>query len=254
MVFLRSEFSMKIVTFGSCLSRYTADTFIDMFGGNLVSCSHHNRIDRFVEVYLKKTMPQLPYEYIKALNLSASNMQYIKNQYSSIGLGKHLLPNGVDFFDAVKDADMIITDNFVDLCSKLQYSNSYPSSPLFFNSKNDSAAENIFYLESEYLLVSDAIKNWEYLGHYLHKVAPKAKVFFVNFPYDHSPNAEISERSKTFSKNFTSNKFDIIPNINVPIRYRLKHTNSHFANDYYAMIAGILNFRLMGLNLTTPVK
>ena len=245
---------MKIVTFGSCLSRYTADTFIDLFGGNLISCSHHNRIDRFVETYLKKTMPQLPYEYVEALNLSESNMKYINNQYSGIGLGKHLLPDGLDFFDAVKDADIIITDNFIDLCSKLQYCDSYPSSPVFFNSKNDFAAKNIFYLENDYLSVSDAIKNWEYFGHYLYRVAPKAKVFFVNFPYNHSPNIEISKRSSCFSEKFTSAKFDIIPNINVPQRYRLKHTNSHFANDYYAMIAGVLNFRVMGLNLTTPVK
>ncbi|NYR09305.1 hypothetical protein [Psychrobacter sp. BI730] len=245
---------MKIVTFGSCLSRYTADTFIDMFGGSLVSCSHHNRIDRFVKTYLKKTMPELPYEYIESLNLSESNMQYIKNQYSGIGLGKHLLSDGLDFFDSVQGADIIITDNFVDLCSKLQYSHSYPSSPLFFNSKNDRTADDIFYLEKDYLPVSDAIKNWEYFGHYLYKVAPSARVFFINFPYDHSPNAEISKRSRHFSENFISTKFDIIPNINVPIRYKLKHTNSHFADDYYAMIAGILNFRLMGLNLTTSVK
>ena len=245
---------MKIVTFGSCLSRYTADTFIDLFGGTLISCSHHNRIDRFVETYLKKTRPQLPYKYIQNLGLSESNMKYINNQYSGISLGKHLLPNGIDFFDAIKDADIIITDNFVDLCSKLQYSDSYPSSPLFFNSKNESAVKDIFYMEEDYLSVSEAIKNWEYFGHYLYKVAPRAKKFFINFPYDHSPNLEISKRSIFFSSQFISTKFDIIPNISVPFRYRLKHTNSHFANDYYAMMAGVLKFRVSGLNLTTPVK
>lgn len=245
---------MKIVTFGSCLSRYTADTFTDLFGGSLISCSHHNRIDRFVETYLKKTRPQLPYEYIHSLGLSEFNMKYVDNQYSGIGLGKHLLPDGLDFFDALKEADIIITDNFVDLCSKLQYSSHYPSSPIFFNSKNDFAAEKVFDLENDYLSISEAIKNWEYFGHYLYKVAPKAKVFFINFPYNHSPNAEISKRSRFFSEEFKSNKFDVIPNINVPLRYRLKHTNSHFVNDYYAMIAGILNFRVMGLNLTTPVR
>lgn len=243
---------MKILTFGSCLSRYTAETYIDMFGGTLISCSHHNRIDRFIDIHIKKSNKAIPFNYLSSMGLSSENMRYINNQYSEGTLGKHLLPNGKELFNALPEVDMIILDNFVDLCSKLQLSKSYPGSSIFFNSKIDPVAKKMFELESSYLPVEEAIKSWDYFGNYLSRISPNAKIFFINFPYNHSTNSLTAERSKEFSDKFSSTRLDVIPNIPVPPRYQLKHTQSHFMNDFYAMYAGILNFRVRGLNLTMP--
>ena len=110
----------------------------------------------------------------------------------------------------------------------------------------------MFELESSYLPVEEAIKSWDYFGNYLSRISPNAKIFFINFPYNHSTNSLTAERSKEFSDKFSSTRLDVIPNIPVPPRYQLKHTQSHFMNDFYAMYAGILNFRVRGLNLTMP--
>ncbi|PZX29480.1 hypothetical protein C7416_104485 [Cupriavidus phytorum] len=244
---------MRILTFGSCLSRYIAESYVDLFGGEVVSSSYHNRIDRFVDTYIKKLRQEIPLSYMESLNLSSDNMMYVKNQYQQATLGKHLLPNGEGFFEAIRHGvDLIITDNFIDLCSRLQLSKEHDGLSVFFNSNGEDAAQEKFEIERSFLPVEQAVQYWDYFGHYLWRVAPNAKRFFVNFPYAHHQNERIARRSKEFPQAFSSKKFEVIPNVEVPARYQLAHTQSHFANDFYAMYAGIVNFRVRGLHMTKP--
>lgn len=246
---------MRILTFGSCFSRYVAQSYIDMFGGKLISCSYHNRIDRFTSLYINKKEVEIPLDYINSLGISDENLKYVNNQYKDHGLGKHLLPGGELFFESLSQGvDLIICDNFMDICAKLQTSKEY-GLKLFLNHRNDEAVQKHFKIEDNFLDLHEALDGWRVFGDFLSESAPNAKIFFLNFPYNHSQNKDVSSRSVFFSDNFkSSNNLDVIPNIEVPKKYMLDHTPSHFDNDYYAMCAGLINFRIKGLHLTTSKK
>ena len=226
-----------------------------MFGGKLVSCSYHNRIDRFVNLYVKKNENEIPLDYINSLGISDENIKHVNNQYKDHGMGKHLLANGELFFESLSQGvDLIICDNFMDICAKLQVSKEHDLK-LFLNHRNDDAVKKHFKIEENFLDLNEALDLWNCFSDFLLEAAPNAKRFFINFPYNHSQNKEVSNRSIFFSDNFMSSPgLDVVPNIEVPKRYMLDHTPSHFDNDFYAMHAGLINFRTKGLHLTTSKK
>lgn len=75
---------MRIATFGSCLSRYTANSFVKLYGGEIVSSVYHNRSDAFVGKFIEKNWIIEDYASVKNLLKNDTQFENIDQKSSQI--------------------------------------------------------------------------------------------------------------------------------------------------------------------------
>jgi hypothetical protein len=242
----------KILTFGSCLSLYTAKAYIHTYGGELLGSVFHNRIDRFTGIYVTKTQSETPRSSWSNLAIDPEGRKIIENQYLDGTLGKHKLPKEINgFLHELENEkiDIIFMDNYVDLCGKLLIPKK-GGEGLFFNAKTAENTSEIFDLEEDFLDLEFAAECWHTFIKFVREKQPEARLVFLHFPFNHHRNNEVAQRSKEFQKYFDPKInvkkpriCDIVPNIEVPQKYLKKHTQSHFAREFYFMLSGLVNYR-----------
>ena len=120
---------LKIDTFGSCLSRYTANHYVRIFGGRCVTSVYHNRSDAFVSRFIDCKLDQIDFDDLAAKliknvdsNLNEDNKpkNILKNQYEE-WMGLHRLSSGTPFLKAIESTllDVLFVDNYMDLAGRL---------------------------------------------------------------------------------------------------------------------------------------
>lgn len=114
----------RIVTFGSCLSRYIARSYKRLYAGDIVSSVYHNRSDYFVECFLENSKQPIDKEFISSLLINKEkndeSIGILQNQTFD-SCGKHLLDVQASIFDTIESGnyDLVFIDNFMDVASKL---------------------------------------------------------------------------------------------------------------------------------------
>src|ERR1700744_3314785 len=108
---------MRIITYGSCLSRRVSTHLARQFGGTILSSVYYNRSDRFLGLFVDKTWHEAPVDPAK-FELREEMSAEEKDRVESLRdrhmpwVGLHRLPEGVAVFQALENsADLIILDN-----------------------------------------------------------------------------------------------------------------------------------------------
>lgn len=164
---IQNNSTPNIVTFGSCLSRFTSQRYIRFFGGQLISSVYHNRSDAFCGRLLDQSWYVDPFDDIMATlvqvehtqDIDSEASQMLKNQYLAT-IGLHRLKTGCPLFEAVKSGtiDLFIVDNYMDLAARLISQPNKPTSGLFLK-LNSIQDKSIPWEMGEYLPPDVGVKN-----------------------------------------------------------------------------------------------
>ena len=254
---LQNNSTPNIVTFGSCLSRYTSNHYVRLFGGKIISSVYHNRSDAFCGRLLDQSWYIDPFDEIKSSllkeeqqssNQDNNSTQILKNQYLET-IGLHRLSSGQPLFDAVKSGkvDLFVVDNYMDLAARLVKQPSKPTSGLFLRIYDFAVPEKIkdrskgeAWAIGEHLSPEDGIKYMSRILDFFREYNPAARIVFINFPhntYSHSP--ERVARTQEYERLFNYQGCDIIPCMTIP-EMNQTEDKMHFKPTQYAAYAGLI--------------
>lgn len=236
----------KVITFGSCLSRYTANHYIKLFGGELISSVYHNRSDAFVNRFIENKWGDVEYERI--LRAMADNSgtadednksrNILKNQSRS-EIGKHRLKSGLDLFLALDSSpDLILVDNYMDLSAKLAYEKSNGEGVLFKLGELRASQKDKFELGS-HLDPIEAVSYMHKVIDYFKDKAPEANIVFINFPHDTYQDLGRAQRTELYEKEFSREDCVVIGLQKIHKTYRTDE-KQHFKPPQYAAYAGMV--------------
>lgn len=240
--------TLNIVTFGSCFSRFTANYLSAYYGGNTLGSIYHNRIDRFVNVFVENNISNTDKKLLEPLKINEAGWMEIGNQYPDMTLGKHKLEGKPGFMEAIDNmkVDIILLDNFLELVGRLMVPKA-GGTPLFFNFKGVENANDHFTIEPDYLDIQNAVQYWYKCINYLHKKQPDAVIIFNHFPMEQHRNHIVADRCRTFKKQFKAPKGCIVaPKLSNPHHF-VEDGPVHFKKDVYAMYAGFAYGALKGV-------
>ena len=239
----------NIVTFGSCLSRFTSQRYIRFFGGGkLISSVYHNRSDAFCGRLLDQSWHVDPFDDILASLIQETQKQdadseatqMLKNQYPAT-IGLHRLSTGCPLFDAVKsgNVDLFIVDNYMDLAARLISQPGKPTSGLFLK-LNSIQDKNTPWEMGTYLSPADGVKHMYRILDFFRKYNPHARIVFINFPHNtYSDSPDRVARTKEYEQLFDYPYCDIIPCMTIP-EVNQTEVKMHFEPMQYAAYAGVI--------------
>ena len=256
-LFKKNKISMKvnddfsIVTFGSCLSRRVAESYIKMYGGELKASVFHNRSDYFCTQLLKNRETSCELNdligKIEGGVVTKSDtipLILLKNQtYEHVG--KHNLDTDNNLFEVAEKGcvDLFVIDNYMDVVGLLFQDESFRK--LFFLPDRDITKTIQPYLRGkwcvgEQLPIFIGVKYMGLIVDYLLKYNPKAKVIFIPFPsttYFKSP--EKVERFIEYENIFTHSRCTMLSSLEVKSACQTKH-KQHFSDIFYSGCAGAI--------------
>jgi hypothetical protein len=206
----------------------------------------HNRVDQFVNNYVNGQYQEneIPFSILQQIDLSknASQIDIINNQYFDKNLGRHNVGEEKGFMHYLyKDkVDLIIIDNFLDLCGTLLWTKDKKYS-IFLNHKNTNALDFLTF-DKSFMDIESMLTMYKELLRFLKKLQPNAKIVFINFPYLHHKNEIIRNRCIEIDKQF---KYHSLCNLIIPLHllseWQLAPEGpSHFCMGTYAMYASII--------------
>jgi hypothetical protein len=252
---------MKIATFGSCLSRYTANAMLRMFPVELVSCVFHNRSDAFLNNFVRGAY-QLPdyNEVAKRLSVDIVHrgnvLQSVLNQYPET-IGLHNLPEGIPFMRALQEEtlDLIILDNYMDITPVLKIPEWDTETSLFLNTANVRNADAIFVPGGQQLTINTMIRNWREMLNLMRKMQPTATIVFINFPANLYENPRRLARTQAFENRFHPRFLPeclVIPAQFIIPRY-MDGTPRHYKQPQYTFYVGMIMQYMAQTGKTIPM-
>jgi hypothetical protein len=236
---------MKIISFGSCLSKYTADQFVSLCGGEVISCVYHNRSDAFVRNYIENKNQLPDYKWLREqIEIPAEHESVSKsiilNQYPE-RIGKHLIKAKANFFTVLEKekADLVIMDNYMDIGAKLLSFIENPELKFFLNS-NYIKELKAKLVVSDFIKPEEAAKNYRLIIDFIRLKQPQAKFVFIHFPYAQYDDPKREKRALGFLELFKPEEVKLIAPVKVNKEY-LAETPGHFKPEQYAFYAGIIH-------------
>lgn len=240
---------MNILTFGSCLSRFTANQYCRIFGGKVISSVYQNRSDSFVGNYIDYSLESFKFEELEpflALTPTSSEefgtLSIVKDQLKNT-VGLHVLPNREGLFDTlgVADVDIIIADNFVDIGARLMYRENNINKKIFLRKHDINNFDNSW-RTTELLSVEEGVCNMGKVLKYFRSFYKDAYIVFINFPcntYYESPKRV--ERTLNYQDKFNldMDKFLLLKSLDVPAQYQTNE-RQHYTSEHYAYCAGMI--------------
>lgn len=247
---------LRIITFGSCLARYTADYYVRFFGGRVVSSVYHNRSDAFVGKFINKDWEIYEHSYILPLlkqdnvveNTDNQTSRLFRNQYSET-MGTHNLSQGKLLFDTLNEqkADMIIIDNYVDLSVLLLRFGKSDKEGIFLRPRDLKEDYTDFTL-SGYLSPEEAVLSMQKIITFFREKIPSSIIVFMNFPYntyDNKHNRIV--RTQDYERLFTLSDGLVIPCLTIDKALQT-HEKRHFKHEQYCAYAGMVHYYVTKLS------
>ncbi|WP_157958984.1 hypothetical protein [Salinicola endophyticus] len=241
---------MNVVTFGSCLSRYTAGNYVKIFGGKVISSVYHNRSDVFYKRFASKEMGfdglNNLIQRTDSLDLSKAkadaNIKRILENQTKEKVGQHRLSNGMQLFDALgSQPDLVVMDNYMDLAARLAFSESSGFPDPFFIALHGWGDTFKDFSLGEYLAPEEGAYYMEKVVSLFVSIAPKSKFVFINFPYNtYAGDRSRVARTKEYQRLFGHSAVLNIPCLDVRKPFQTKD-KQHFQQAQYAAYAGIIH-------------
>lgn len=242
---------MNILTFGSCMSRFTANQYCKLFGGQVVSSVYQNRSDFFVGNHIDKSLESFTFQEIEPYFFQNSNKQkapefstvsIIKDQLAGT-LGLHQLSKKEHLFSILEKGcvDIIVADNFVDIGAKLMFRNDNKNKKIFLRQKDINNFDNSWGVGE--LISPDT--GAEYMSRILslfRGYLPNAYIMFINFPYNtYMDSPRRVERTKAYQSalNLKLDRCMVLESLDIPLNYQT-HERQHYKKEHYSYCAGIL--------------
>lgn len=238
----------KILTFGSCLSRFTAEQYK---WGKIIASVYHNRSDVFVGKFLDRDW--VPYDlqnvlsYLKTdtqqTNLDNKSYNIICNQYEHELLGQHRIKKAKPFFELLKTEtlDLIIMDGFIDLTARLATLGSFNKEGLFLRMSDVFEEKRQEWEWGKLLDIQESIANIQKIINFFKHHQPQAQIAFIHFPHiGYNDKPHLVERMKNYELLFQANNILIVPSLEVYPEHLINH-KQHFAKNHYKRYACIIN-------------
>lgn len=233
----------NFITVGSCLS-YVIGCHYRRISNNTANCIasiRHNRVDKIINSYLHKTIPELSDQYIDKLDFDRNNFDLVDildNQFSSRKLGKTCLNSQTLSLINVIDnqsIDLVIYDSFCELLFKLLYLKGSQES-LFLNIKDYRNWQEFFELESQRLSIEQIVKYYVEVVKFFQSKNRQTKVVFINFPFFHHHSETVRQRTQQLNQAIRENQYLVsqaylIPAVPIPETYLHDLTHFKYAND-----------------------
>ena len=236
---------MRILTFGSCLARYTANNFIKLFGGEVVTSVFHNRSDAFIERFVDRNWVSYEFEEMNRLlrplsaddNPDADPALILRNQYEE-WIGLHRLPKGIGLFEGLrhKSYDLIIADNYMDLAGRL-VSKPGDSRAGIFLRPTDFEVEDPNWVYGDFLTPEAGVHYMKRILEFFRSQAPEAKLVFMNFPYNTYKAMNRIKRTKEYQRLFSFDGALVIPCIEIRPIFQTA-SKQHYKREQYCAYAG----------------
>lgn len=236
---------MRILTFGSCLARYTANNYTKLFGGEVVTSVFHNRADAFVGRFIDRNWISYEFEEMDRLlrthnaedNPDADPALILRNQYEE-WIGLHRLPEGIGLFEGLrqKSYDLIIADNYMDLAGRLVSKRGDSRAGIFLRPA-DFEAEDSKWVYGDFLEPKVGVQCMMRILEFFKSEVPKARVVFMNFPYSTYKVLHRIKRTKEYQRLFSFDGALIIPCIEIRPSFRTS-SNQHYKHGQYCAYAG----------------
>lgn len=234
--------NLSIVTWGSCLSRFTGNHYQYLYGGRVVSSVYHNRTDLFLHNFFGNPYNDNPLNYENLISTATSSNQLIlKNQFRST-IGCHQLENSIPFFDLLDSKEkvqgrdtLVFIDNYIDGVAKLV---SIDNHNIFMQiPKKDNTNYNII----DFLDIEESIENFRRILTLFREKMPNAIIAFLCFPYDcYDIDSVQRNRLQCFHENFTTQHADIVIRSRVLSSKFKTEDKQHYKGPFYANIAGMV--------------
>ena len=246
---------MKILTFGSNLSKLIAEQYVLINGGEVVSSVLANRTDFFNHNFIKNGFDAAAYDEI-AGKIAAEDdavKEGLSNQHPDT-LGKGSSDKLQAFFSVdPQQVDLIVMDNQVDMEESL-YFLQQPQQSFFLPLAT--TVLSAFQASGE-LSVEESVDNTKEVINYLKARFPKARFIFVNHPVTNDRNALLKirkpdifaqkkERAAALQQGIEGLNVYSIPGLEVSRPYQTRD-GSLFSVHQYCAYAGML-FKYIYLN------
>jgi hypothetical protein len=249
---------VKIVTFGSCLSRYTAAAYSQLFGAKVISSVFHNRSDFFVGKFIDKNWAD--YGDAELADILRADEEtagaddrisaLVRNQHPKT-IGLHRLSKGLNFIEAIESnqADLVIIDNYMDLSGRLMSrSSALVPEGMFLRLRDFKIQPDGWYMGG-YLSSEQGVYYMTRIVEWIQEKNPKSKIVFLNFPHNTYVNAtDRINRTKRYEELFTFKGGLIVPCLTVPPAFQTKD-KQHFQMAQYCAYAGIVWSEFQGKSL-----
>jgi hypothetical protein len=253
---------LKVLTFGSCLARYTSNSFLKLFPGELLGSVFHNRSDAFLANYVDNQW-QLPdyNQLVQSLDFKDEEedtaVQVLSNQYP-FAIGLHDLPElHLPLLDRLEqtDFDLIIMDNYMDIRPCLMRPLDKPDERIFFHSKYINNYDQRLDLVRELIPMNQSAENWYRILQWLRQKQPNAFIAFMQFPYNLYKDPVRIRRCQEFEAVFDPTKA-IKGVLNIPPMYiaeEFKHGDpQHYKIPQYTFYAGMI-YQYLAANRSCPL-
>lgn len=258
---------MKLLNFGSCLSfsvtcridKYHHGQAQELLKINRLGCVRFNRIDRFVNTYIHRSVPEVPITYLQQLDLDwpeilpaepKGALGQIYNQLSDYHLGTGFSKRlSTPLLEGLEQEcpDVVIYDDFFDVKQKVLYptASEYRESSIFFNTKLVPDYKRYFTFDEQYLDVKAVVQGYRDLTAFLRKRNPAVKIFFIGYSHLHHRSPLIRHRQVQLQAAARQALMDVfyIPPVPIPEQFRKPGDPIHWRawgdrnlNDDYAWI------------------
>jgi len=246
------------ISFGSCMAGSTIQAIREEFQPDIkfVSRVLHNRIDQFLDCFVKNTYRPLEWNDISHIikssvsNDALSDLRLFINNQSGSTIGRHAIDIDTSFFEAMANSKepLVVIDNYMDIASKLLEQNESKRKGFL----NWSALDTDRMTESlrvvDYITPADYIKCLTELLSYFRLLSPNASIALVLFPSEIALNNDRSsvEKSKKINEAIAHEASAISEHFNVVIHKSRTVTEndlvsptdwSHYSKNYYHEIA-----------------
>jgi len=209
----------------------------------------HNRSDAFIENHLNGKEGGLPNldRLLDSLDMPLRHRgtitQSLKNQYSAY-LGKHLLPNGMHFVQALNTQriDLVILDNYMDITPVLKSPVWAPESKVFVNHAHINNAKDVLVSDAHALPVTASVENFHLICQVIRQKQPTAMIAFLQFPYNLYSSKKRHHRCALFQTQFSLDDIPytlVVPPLTIPQDY-MDGVPQHYTPEQYTFYAGII--------------
>lgn len=240
----------RIVTFGSCLSRYTANHYVALFDGRVVSSTYHNRSDAFRGRFVDGDWPLLDHaslsDRVEAGGDADDHALTILRNQCPEWMGQHRLSQGIPLLQLLDrgSADLVIADNYMDVSARLLSRRDDERVQIFLRPSHFAGDEGIHWRLGDFQEPGSAARDMTTILQWMRLRWPQAALVFLCFPHNtYSTDPARIERSLAYEAALTVEGGLKVPSLTVAPRFQTAQ-RQHFKPPQYAAYAGIVHQHL----------
>ncbi len=239
-----AELGQNVLTFGSCLSRFTAVALSHICGARPVCSVFNNRSDLFIRYFLEGSDLPLELGQVKAaVPLERDQeMFFLRQKRNWLGLYNPIAEKqkNVTLWTCLErqNIGLIIADNYMDMTARDACLDVPGCRDIrFFLPSKRTGQEKL--LLGDYLDVEKSAENLGRIVAFLRDGFPRAKIVFLHFPYEtYAVKPHLEERFRRFNEIFTCDPACLTVETHILSDKMKTASKQHFNCAFYAAVAG----------------